>query len=767
MALADAERNLAFSEKELFVIFSNKDNNTPKFKSNTEKDYTNAFKEQLPDEFKCCHSYEELLLPHIRKYKRKKQGASRKPVSTIVNEASWRTKILHISSHQNFPGHVSLSGDGPSEPKKTKGPETFTTSFSRSYKDFKDMSEKHKKIITQPLIDALDTFLDTSDFSLSKNQLIGYLLMRENAGSTKEFPYISGNSLFASAATTEIPNVKNHFTDLEAVSLMHALNLSKQDMRCVRQFLWLKGISFPTTNQLLDCRKQLRPESNAVLGDKGRAVDYETLVEVTIKSILSVVAENSKEVPKNGKLYLKDGCDGAGSMPKLKSSKTVQDQEHIFQYGFIPLKLVEKDEHSGEEVMRWENPAMNAPNTFRSLYTIREKENDESLLKLVIKSTDSVRNKLNKEGITIVVNGANIHFDVDIKDTMKDLKFKKMVSGLGGADCLLCKSKQAEWTNLALIEADESFKINRSAADTRQIFNSVVDDNGNIRTKPYDFDVRSGVTREPISNSDQHSITITHSYINGCSWFLKLLYRCYMNLEVWPEKGGHESSLQKAKDAVRSVIQNATGLRLDYVNSVCGKGGTSTDGKQARRFFSKDSESVLIDLLSDDSNKKHKDSILCIHRNLSIILRLISCTRKIDTLKFESLCKKTMLTIAKDFPWAKINHTLHGALQHSGELIQMNNNQGLGGYSEEGLEANNKDVRHFLEHLSRKSDSNQQLTDVHHRILERSDPFLIFLTSKYRQTKQCSLCKQSGHTIRTHDKHFLNQICDLEDYFLD
>ena len=113
---------------------------------------------------------------------------------------------------------------------------------------------------------------------------------------------------------------------------------------------------------------------------------------------------------------------------------------------------------------------------------------------------------------------------------MKDLKFKKIVSGLSGADCLLCKSKQAEWTKLALIEPGESFKINRSAADTRHIFNSVVDSNGNIRTKPYDFDVRSGVTREPLSDSDQHSITITHSWINGCSWFLKLLYRCYMNL---------------------------------------------------------------------------------------------------------------------------------------------------------------------------------------------------------------------------------------------
>ena len=123
-----------------------------------------------------------------------------------------------------------------------------------------------------------------------------------------------------------------------------------------------------------------------------------------------------------------------------------------------------------------------------------------------------------------------------------------------------------------------------------------------------------------------------------------------------------------------------------------------------------------------------------------------------------------MLVIAKDFPWAKVNHTLHGALQHSSELIEMNDDRGLGGYSEEGLEANNKNVRHFLEHLSRKSDSNQQLADVHHRILERSDPYLIFLTSKYRQTKQCSLCKQSDHTIRTHDEHYLSQMCDLEDY---
>ena len=63
--------------------------------------------------------------------------------------------------------------------------------------------------------------------------------------------------------------------------------------------------------------------------------------------------------------------------------------------------------------------------------------------------------------------------------------------------------------------------------------------------------------------------------------------------------------------------------------------------------------------------------------------------------------------------------------------MEINGNTGLGGYSEEGLEANNKDVRHFLEHLSRKTDNNMHLADVYHETLERSDPFISFLTTSY------------------------------------
>ena len=156
------------------------------------------------------------------------------------------------------------------------------------------------------------------------------------------------------------------------------------------------------------------------------------------------------------------------------------------------------------------------------------------------------------------------------------------------------------------------------------------------------------------------------------------------------------NSLQQCKSSGLSIQ-----TRTYYVNPVCAKGGTSTDGKQARRFFSCELEPVLKQLLNKKHNIKHKDNIILLHKQLSIILRVISCTRMIDTVKFKAHCKQTMLTITNHFPWAKINHTLHGSIQHSCELIQMNGDRSLGGYSEEGLEANNKDVRNFLEQLSR------------------------------------------------------------------
>ena len=117
-----------------------------------------------------------------------------------------------------------------------------------------------------------------------------------------------------------------------------------------------------------------------------------------------------------------------------------------------------------------------------------------------------------------------------------------------------------------------------------------------------------------------------------------------------------------------------------------------------------------------------------LHKQLSIILRVVLCTRKIN-IEIFAHCN-----VATNFPWALLHHALHGAIQHSAELMEMNGGEILGWYSEEGLESNNKDIRNCLEWLSRKC-NNTQIEDVHHRLLERSDPYLIYDFSVYEGNK--------------------------------
>ena len=70
-----------------------------------------------------------------------------------------------------------------------------------------------------------------------------------------------------------------------------------------------------------------------------------------------------------------------------------------------------------------------------------------------------------------------------------------------------------------------------------------------------------------------------------------------MNLEDWAEKKENIKHLKLAKKDVRDAILKSTAMRLDQINSMCAKAGTSTDGKQARSFFTSETKPVLTQLL--------------------------------------------------------------------------------------------------------------------------------------------------------------------------
>ena len=197
-------------------------------------------------------------------------------------------------------------------------------------------------------------------------------------------------------------------------------------------------------------------------------------------------------------------------------------------------------------------------------------------------------------------------------------------------------------------------------------------------------------------------------------------------------------------------------------NSVAKTGG-STTGQIGREFFSSAFLSTILELVPEPD----RDNVAKLHRNLSVIFRVISCTRDVDLVKFEELTRETSVHIADKFPWAQINYTLHAALHHSTELIGMNQERGLGEWSEEALEANNKFVRRFAETRSRKISPTAQLTDVLGLLIERSCPFTLELQQMVRPVKEpCRECGSAKHTTKSHSKNINDYDTDFNDVII-
>ena len=76
---------------------------------------------------------------------------------------------------------------------------------------------------------------------------------------------------------------------------------------------------------------------------------------------------------------------------------------------------------------------------------------------------------------------------------------------------------------------------------------------------------------------------------------------------------------------------------------------------------------------------------------------------------------------------------------YSWELIESNNNRGLGEYSESGLEHNNKFLRFFRVNLARKTSQVTNLHDCIDRLWLKSDPGIRDAGPK----KLCSKCKKN------------------------
>ena len=190
----------------------------------------------------------------------------------------------------------------------------------------------------------------------------------------------------------------------------------------------------------------------------------------------------------------------------------------------------------------------------------------------------------------------------------------------------------------------------------------------------------------------------------------------------------------------RDLLWEKTGLKIDQPTN---DGGTTSTGNIARQCFlnKNDFISWVTTMIPNDL----RDPISRLHTNLSVILRIYNSNQAIDTEKLENLCKDTYEFILITFPWANITPSLHRLLAHSPELIRdCNDGYGLKNFSEEAVEACNKLIRRYREHLARKVSFTANARDIFVRLLSQSDPIL----ANFRKFIRCKECGEIGHTCR-------------------
>ena len=143
--------------------------------------------------------------------------------------------------------------------------ENSVHSMYRPSKSFTDLTDKGRmqKQRSEEIVEMLQNHREKSFPDMSLNQLLGYILFRENRQNNKEIADI-GWKLYKDTL-----NEGQSFSIDDVIALKHNLTLSRDQIRKVRYMMIEKEITFPTTNELNKARKNLRPVVSISLEGKG------------------------------------------------------------------------------------------------------------------------------------------------------------------------------------------------------------------------------------------------------------------------------------------------------------------------------------------------------------------------------------------------------------------------------------------------------------------------------------------------------------------
>ena len=525
----------------------------------------------------------------------------------------------------------------------------------------------------------------------------------------------------------------------------HELELSDLQYTNLRLRLLQHGSTIPTLKKLKEYEKSQRYATIPFLG--GVRATLPEMAHKTLSQIMQIpkVGENIAKLDPDTSLPLKatwlTGFDGSGSQPTAmqqsrNGSSSNPEIPVISQQNRETVVAVIKDIKTKTGDTIFETEKMASTHSCRIYMLLPQKENRQ-VMEQFVPIMDREAKELESTLMDVPLpNGDEVPFNSTVNPRLMDGKAVKEASGLGGAYCLFGTCSKEDGQDIERIKA--GFELNRTMEQVDQIFKKLYDEEiGTIAKKPKDYDVRQGVTHQPLTSQ---SINLAprplHCVLRLYNLFQRILYKLLAKIKAAlnPDVEINEKKLlAECRLIVIEAWKDKTGVVMDTPTS---KGGTTDTGNAAKRFFSEESLPVLNELFPPEEAAP----LLELHHLFCIICGIIPSKRQVDTGKLKDLCTNAYLLLRNKFSFVPVSETAHMVLGHSFQLIELNDGYGLGQMSEQGLEGLNKLVRRFSERYARQRSLDANITDVVNRLQVLSNPFLM----TYKRTPQCTRCKAIG-----------------------
>lgn len=300
--------------------------------------------------------------------------------------------------------------------------------------------------------------------------------------------------------------------------------------------------------------------------------------------------------------------------------------------------------------------------------------------------------------------------------------------------------------------------------ERQEDYDRLSDDSGKVKKHKKYYSDRKGLTQNPIVNENLNTVSPLHFLMRVFDFCQKLLYHLRSETFQWTDSaiklGSAYQSHMDAKCDIKEIVKLKSGITMDAADPT-GKGGNTNKGDNCSRLLT-DYSHVLIELVPLEYREDFKE-LLC---RMWVTVKVYTSKESVDVVQFKAFCLETYNLILSKFnnaasKWISIPPTVHSLW----ELIQLNDNKGLGEFTESGLENSNKFLRFYRQNLARKNNQSANLDDCLTRLWLRSDPGIRGAAPK----PYCSKCSSELHyTVSCPQKvapeYQLPQI--LDDFYL-